>query len=78
MKKVRNTVICMLLALLLVIQAAIPISAKETWPKMPQVEAPSICVMDIATGTVLYERQLSGEYHKDHDGIACHRELFAG
>lgn len=58
MKKVRNTVICMLLALLLVIQAAIPISAKETWPKMPQVEAPSICVMDIATGTVLYERNM--------------------
>ena len=25
---------------------------------MPQVEAPSICVMDIATGTVLYERNM--------------------
>ena len=58
MKKVRNTAICMLMALLLVIQAAIPISAKESWPKMPQVEAPSICVMDIATGTVLYERNM--------------------
>ena len=58
MKKVRNTAIGMLMALLLVIQAAIPISAKESWPKMPPVGAPSICVMDIATGTVLYERNM--------------------
>ena len=58
MKKVRNTAICMLMALLLVVQAAIPISAKETWPKMPQVEAPSICVMDISTGTILYDRNM--------------------
>lgn len=58
MKKVRYRVICVLAALLFVIQSVMPVSAKETWPKMPQVEAPSFCVMDISTGTILYERNM--------------------
>lgn len=58
MKKVKNTVICMLSVLLVVMQMVLPVSAKETWPKMPQVEAPSMCVMDISTGTILYERNM--------------------
>ena len=58
MKKVRYRVICVLAALLFVIQSVIPASAKEAWPKMPQVEAPSFCVMDISTGTILYERNM--------------------
>lgn len=58
MKKVRYTVVCVLAALLFVIQSVIPASAKEAWPKMPQVEAPSFCVMDISTGTILYERNM--------------------
>lgn len=58
MKKVRYTVVCVLAALLFVIQSVIPVCAKEAWPKMPQVEAPSFCVMDISTGTILYERNM--------------------
>lgn len=58
MKKVRYRVVCALAALIFVIQSVIPVSAKETWPKMPQVEAPSFCVMDISTGTILYERNM--------------------
>jgi D-alanyl-D-alanine carboxypeptidase len=36
----------------------IPVQAKETWPSMPTVAAPSICVMEITTGTILYERNM--------------------
>lgn len=48
----------MLAALLFIIQSVVPASAKETWPKMPQVAAPSFCVMDISTGTILYDRNM--------------------
>lgn len=58
MKKVKNTVICVLMAWMCVMQTVVPSFAKESWPKMPQVEAPSICVMDISTGTVLYDRNM--------------------
>ncbi len=58
MKKQKTMIACLLAVILCVINAVIPVHAEENWPKMPKVEAPSICVMEISTGTILYERNM--------------------
>lgn len=58
MKKRKTMIACLLMAFLCVINFVIPVSAEEVWPDMPQVDAPSMCVMDISTGTILYERNM--------------------
>ena len=55
MKKCKITTACLLAVMLCLINLVIPVHAEEKWPKMPKVEAPSICVMEISTGTILYE-----------------------
>ncbi len=48
------------MALSLFVTCLIPFSsqAAQKWPKTPQVAAPSYCVMDISTGTILYENNM--------------------
>ena len=58
MKKQKKAMSCLMAVLLCVMNLAMPVYAKEKWPKMPDVEAPSICVMEITTGTILYERNM--------------------
>lgn len=58
MKKLKRPACFLLAAILCVINLAVPVYAEETWPKMPDIEAPSICVMEISTGTILYERNM--------------------
>ena len=58
MKKRKTTIACLMAVMLCLINFVIPVQAKEAWPEMPQVEAPSICVMEISTGTILYERNM--------------------
>lgn len=48
----------LLAVLLCITNIFVTAEAKETWPKMPKVEAPSICVMEISTGTILFEREM--------------------
>ena len=59
MKKQKKVISCLMAVLLCVINLSIPVHAKEAWPKMPDVEAPSICVMEISTGTILYEQNMN-------------------
>ena len=58
MKKRKAVIGCLMAVMLCLINFAVPVHAEETWPDMPQVEAPSICVMEITTGTILYERNM--------------------
>ena len=58
MKKRKRVIAGLLAMMLCLINYVIPVQAKEAWPEMPQVEAPSICVMEISTGTILYERNM--------------------
>lgn len=58
MKKLKRPIGYLMAVVLCVINLAVPVYAEETWPKMPDVEAPSICVMEISTGTILYERNM--------------------
>ena len=58
MKKIRHAAACILLAAVLLLSPAMPTAAAVKWPQTPQVEAPSYCIMDISTGTVLYERNM--------------------
>ena len=58
MKKQKKVISCLMAVLLCVINFAAPVHAGEKWPKMPDVEAPSICVMEVTTGTILYERNM--------------------
>ncbi len=55
MKKIRR-LSCIILAILLILPAKV--HAKNKWPKMPHVEAPAICAMEISTGTIIYERNM--------------------
>lgn len=58
MKKIRSTMSCLMAVMICLINFVTPVYAEEKWPEMPQVEAPSICVMEITTGTILYERDM--------------------
>lgn len=58
MKKIKATTGCLMAVLIGLINFITPVHAKETWPEMPKVEAPSICVLEISTGTILYERNM--------------------
>lgn len=58
MKKRKITIACLMTVVLCLINFVVPVHAKEKWPEMPGVEAPSICVMEITTGTILYERNM--------------------
>lgn len=58
MKKIKATTGCLMAVLISLINFIIPVHAKEAWPEMPKVEAPSICVLEISTGTILYERNM--------------------
>lgn len=58
MKKIKPTISCLMAVMICLINFAAPVHAEEKWPEMPQVEAPSICVMEITTGTILYERDM--------------------
>jgi D-alanyl-D-alanine carboxypeptidase len=60
MKKAKK-LIAALLTTILTMAATVGVQAEETWPDMPTVEAPSICVMEISTGTILYERNMDEE-----------------
>lgn len=58
MKKRKVKIACLMAAILYLISSFTPVYAEESWPKMPKVEAPSICVIEIMTGTILYERNM--------------------
>ena len=58
MKKRKTKLACLLTAFFCLINFVIPVQAKEVWPEMPQVEAPSMCVIEVSTGTILYERNM--------------------
>lgn len=58
MKKRKRTIAFLMAVTLCLINCVVPVEAKEKWPEMPQVEAPSICVMEITTGTILYEKNM--------------------
>ena len=58
MKKIKSTISCLMAVMICLINFVTPVYAEEKWPEMPQVEAPSICVMEITTGTILYERDM--------------------
>ena len=58
MKKQKTTIACLMAVMLYLINFVTPVHAEEKWPRMPEVEAPSICVMEISTGTILYERDM--------------------
>lgn len=58
MKKRKIKIACFMAAILYLICSVTPVYAEESWPKMPKVEAPSICVIEIMTGTILYERNM--------------------
>ncbi len=58
MKKLTKPMSALLAAILCAANFFMPVEAKETWPKMPKIEAPSICVMEISTGTILFERDM--------------------
>ena len=58
MKKIRSTMSCLMAVMICLINFVTPVYAEEKWPEMPQVEAPSICVMEVTTGTILYERNM--------------------
>ena len=55
------------------------VRADEYWPDGVKTQSKSAIVMEVNTGTVLYEKKsretLSGEYHKDHDGSSGNRKL---
>lgn len=58
MKKLRRSIACVITAVLCMISTVIPVYAEEKWPKMPEVKAPSICVLEISTGTILFEQNM--------------------
>lgn len=58
MKKFKRLACCLLLMAVCVINSVLPVYAEEAWPDMPRVEAPSICVLEVSTGTILYERNM--------------------
>ena len=58
MKKIKTTISCLMAVVICFINFVTPVHAEEKWPEMPKVEAPSICVMEITTGTILYERDM--------------------
>lgn len=58
MKKLTKPISAFLAVVFCVVNLSIPAVAKETWPKMPKIEAPSICIMEISTGTILFEREM--------------------
>lgn len=58
MKKNKAKMSCLLTVIICLISFITPVRAEETWPEMPKVEAPSICVLEISTGTILYERNM--------------------
>lgn len=58
MKKIKSMAVCLLTAVMCMISTVTPVYAEETWPDMPQMEAPSMCVMEVSTGTILYERNM--------------------
>lgn len=58
MKKNKATISCLMAVMICLINFVTSVHAKESWPKMPKVEAPSICVLEISTGTILYERNM--------------------
>lgn len=50
-------VICMMLSVLCLLQTRpTEVSAAEYWPEGPEVQSPSIFLMEMSTGTVLYEK----------------------
>lgn len=50
-------VICMMLSVLCLLQMQpTEVSAAEYWPEGPEVESPSVILMEMSTGTVLYEK----------------------
>lgn len=59
MKKTWKRVVAALFAVTMVI-TGIPQTtyAKEYWPKGPSVEAKSAIVMEVNTGTILYEKRV--------------------
>lgn len=58
MKKRKAVIGCLMAVLLCLINFTMPVYAEKAWPRMPEVEAPSICVLEISTGTILYEENM--------------------
>lgn len=62
-KKLRKKIICMILSLLCIVQLKpVSVSASEYWPEGPETESPSVILMELSTGTILYEKN-SREAH---------------
>lgn len=55
--KIRK-IACMILAILFFIQAggSSEVFAAEYWPEAPQTESPAVILMELSTGTILYEK----------------------
>ena len=58
---------CLVLAILFFIQAGArqEVFAAEYWPEAPETESPAVVLMELSTGTVLYEKN-STEDRKAH------------
>lgn len=58
MKKINyRRILCLILGVLCFVQAnPTTVYATEYWPEGPQVESPSVILMEMSTGTILYEK----------------------
>lgn len=57
MKK-RKRATCLVLTFALCILSVFPAAAQQHWPEGPAVEGANICVMEMNTGTILYEKNM--------------------
>ncbi len=57
-RRLKNKLTTLLLAAVCVVSIINPVKlhAEEYWPEMPDVDSPSVIVMEVNTGTVLYEK----------------------
>lgn len=57
-RKNLHKIACMILAILFLIQTGgrSEVLAAEYWPEAPQTESPSVILMELSTGTILYEK----------------------
>lgn len=58
MKNIKKIIACLMTVLLCAGGGVTAVYAQETWPDMPHVEAPSMCLIEVSTGTILYERNM--------------------
>lgn len=57
-------IICMMLSVLCLLQIQpTEVSAAEYWPEGPEVQSPAVILMEMSTGTVLYEKNADEQHY---------------